>query len=59
MSEAGNDQMQINEDDEDSNSSDDNSSYRDEGDSTDEEEQEAKSVQTRRELEWDDSTLNF
>ncbi|XP_054164903.1 calsyntenin-1-like isoform X2 [Oppia nitens] len=45
-------------DDDDSDSSDDGSSYHEDGDSTDEETHETK-TKTRRELEWDDSTLNF
>lgn len=46
----------LHEDDEDSDSSDDGSSYRDDGESSDDEVGKPKG---RRELEWDDSTLNF
>lgn len=52
-------QLHINDDDDDSDSSDDNSSYRDDGVTSDEDEPEVKSLQSRRDLEWDDSTLNF
>jgi hypothetical protein len=59
MNESNADHLNANDDDEESDSSDDNSSYRDDGDSSDEDEPEVKSLQVRRELEWDDSTLNF
>lgn len=47
----------LNEED-DSDSSDDGSSYRDDGESSEEEEEGAGKAKTK-ELEWDDSTLNF
>lgn len=48
--------LPIQEDDDDSDSSDDGSSYRDDGESS---EDEVEKTKTRRELEWDDSTLTF
>lgn len=47
---------QIHDEDEDSDSSDDGSSYHDDGESSEDETEKSKA---RRELEWDDSTLNF
>jgi len=50
------DSQQIHDDDDDSDSSDDDSSYRDDVESSEDETEKSKG---RRELEWDDSTLNF
>ncbi|CAG2168569.1 unnamed protein product [Oppiella nova] len=49
--------QQMHDEDEDSDSSDDGSSYHEDGDST--EDEATDKTKTRRELEWDDSTLNF
>jgi len=48
--------QQLHEEDDDSDSSDDGSSYHEDGESTEDETEKSKA---RRELEWDDSTLNF
>lgn len=47
------------EDDDESESSDDGSSYHEDGESSEEEAETSKGKMVRRELEWDDSTLNF